>query len=199
MRVFDGGRYQLYDTIGYEKKGGGALTMECAARFCAEAGVPCPPEASLARTPRGKPYFNLPGAPSFSVSHSGGLWGCAFSSDQIGFDVERAQQRDWAAVAKRFFHPVERDMALSGGEEAFFLLWTAKESYVKYLGIGIDESFASFCLVNNGKISGKALGVAFGRPPVPEGYFSCVCMKEELSASLRLHPSDSRKPVHSRL
>lgn len=192
MRVYDGGRFLVYLRDDYDGKNGGALLMECAARFCGEAGLSCPGEETIRRSPRGKPYFDSQGAPCFSLSHSGSIWGCAFSTDEIGFDVERVRMRDWAAVAERFFHPVERDFALARGEEAFFLLWTAKESYVKYLGTGIDETFSAFCLADNGRISGEALGVAFARPPVPEGYYACVCIAEERSACLHIRPNDCR-------
>lgn len=165
--------------------------MECTAGFCARAGLPCPDADALRRTPEGKPYFDRPHAPLFSLSHSGGLWGCAFSTDRIGFDVERARARDWRAVAKRFFHPAERDMAMEGGEEVFFRLWTAKESYVKYLGTGIDETFSTFCLAHNGGISGESLGVCFARPPVPEGFFACVCMAQEQPVCLNAYQTAS--------
>lgn len=181
MREFDGGRFRVYLDENASEGEGGARLMACAALFCARMGIPCPGEETLKRAPQGKPYFDVPGAPRFSVSHSGRVWGAAFSPDRIGFDVERMKARDWQSVAGRFFHPAEREMALSGGEAVFFSLWTAKESYVKYLGTGIDEGFSSFCIAVNGKISGDALGVTFSWPPVPEGYFASVCTAAERS------------------
>ena len=190
MRIFNGGRFLVYLWDDYDGTNGGALLMECAARFCAAAGLPCPGEDTLRRTPNGKPYFAYSGAPCFSLSHSGSVWGCAFSTDPIGFDVERARPREWTAIAERFFHPAERDFVLARGEEAFFLLWTAKESYVKYLGTGIDETFSAFCLTDGVGISGQSIGVTFTRPPMPEGYYACVCTAAELPALLHVRPAD---------
>lgn len=198
MKVFDGERFHVYLKADYDGKDSSALLMDCTARFCRSIGIPCPAESNIARTPNGKPYFNEPNAPRFSLSHSGGLWGCAFSQDAIGFDVERARTRDWAAVARRFFHPAERDLALSCGEDTFFLLWTAKESYVKYLGIGIDETFCAFSLADNGRISGEALGVTFTRPPVQAGYYACVCTAALMPVYLHMQAGDCRavSPSH---
>ncbi len=179
MKAYDGGRFLVYLSDGYDGQNGVALLMESARRFCAARGIVCPGEETLLKTPGGKPYFDFPGAPRFSVSHSGGIWGCALSQERVGFDIERAKAREWHSIAARFFHPHERDYALAGGEAAFFSLWTAKESYVKYLGIGIDESFASFCLARGGEINGDTLGVCFSRPPVPEEYYACVCTAAE--------------------
>lgn len=187
MREYDGGRFLLCLSEEYDGKNGSALLMECARRFCGARRAVCPGEETLRRTPGGKPYFDFPGAPRFSVSHSGGVWGCALSAQRVGFDLERVRERDWQAVAARFFHPHERDFALAGGETAFFTLWTAKESYVKYLGTGIDESFSSFCLAHGGMISGDALGVSFVWPPAPEEYYACVCVAAERAAILNVH------------
>ena len=197
MKVIDGERFFVYIQADYDGKDSSALLMDCAARFCRAAGLPCPKEEAIKRTARGKPYFEQPDAPRFSLSHSGGLWGCTFSRDAIGFDVERARARDWAAVAQRFFHPAERDLALSCGEDTFFLLWTAKESYVKYLGTGIDETFSAFSIVDNGRISGEALGVTFTRPPVQEGYYACVCTAAQMPAYLHMRMDDCRTMPHT--
>ncbi|HWQ58162.1 MAG TPA: 4'-phosphopantetheinyl transferase superfamily protein [Clostridia bacterium] len=191
MIAYDGGRFHLYLEHGYRGAGSGALLMESVRLFCGSIGLPCPGEETLTKTSGGKPYFDAPGAPRFSVSHSGELWACAISRDRIGFDVECRKARDWRSIAERFFHPAERDLALAGGEGAFFLLWTAKESYVKYLGVGIDESFSTFCLARGDAVTGDALGVAFAWPPVPEGYYACVCTPAEQAAILNVYQNMS--------
>ncbi len=89
----------------------------------------------------GKPY--LPDAPGvhFSLSHSGSMAMCAVADSPVGCDIqELSSARRGERVARRFFTPAEyaRITAAAGPEREFARLWTLKESYVKYLGTGID-------------------------------------------------------------
>lgn len=113
-------------------------------------------ELTLARTERGKPYFeNCPDL-HFSVSHSGELFACAFAPFPIGLDIQehvkRRGETDAEAaerclkIAKRFFHPDEIDALERDTVSAFYKIWTAKESYVKLTGRGIDGEFGDFCI-----------------------------------------------------
>jgi 4'-phosphopantetheinyl transferase len=103
----------------------------------------------------GQPY--LKGIPyTISISHSGIFWGCALCDcDKIGFDIQIIEQnREMNSIAKRFFHPAEYAHLCRTQFSDFFSIWTAKESYVKYLGSGIDENFCRFSTVNqNGFLS----------------------------------------------
>ena len=73
---------------------------------------------------RGKPAFaDLPGL-HFSISH--------------------CRQE---AITRRFFHPREQAW-LTQYPEAFFSLWTAKESVVKWSGKGIGEDFSRFSVID---------------------------------------------------
>ncbi len=73
----------------------------------------------------GKPY--LADSPYFiGISHSGDLTALAVGKCPVGLDIEQRRKRNVSAIVKRL-SPEER-------EEDFFKLWTAKESYVKYLG-----------------------------------------------------------------
>lgn len=52
---------------------------------------------------------------------------------------------------------------------------TAKESYVKLLGTGIDAGFMHFSVIENGRICGDRLFVRFTTIPSPAGYsFACA-------------------------
>lgn len=73
----------------------------------------------------GKPY--LSDSPYFiGISHSGDLTALAVGKCRVGLDIEERRKRNVSAIVKKLL-PIER-------EEDFFRLWTAKESYVKYLG-----------------------------------------------------------------
>ena len=51
-------------------------------------------------------------------------------------------------LAYRFFHRKEAEFVEWDICNRFFVVWTAKESYVKYTGQGIDDDFAKRCVVS---------------------------------------------------
>jgi 4'-phosphopantetheinyl transferase len=100
-------------------------------------------------TEYGKPY--LPALPDFhfSLSHSGERVLCAVSNKPVGCDIEAPGRYD-PKIAKRFFHPSESAWLFSLPEDeqpaAFLRLWTCKESYVKALGLGLNQPLDSFAV-----------------------------------------------------
>ena len=126
-----------------------------------------------------------------------------------------------ARISRRFFHEKERDYvcgsfsknpeellrqpselnknALSELRARFYMLWTAKEAYVKYTGQGIDGSFSKICTVPaSGSIpafplwkaeSGKekepvwseweAEGVQFAGINIGKACSLCICTPEK--------------------
>jgi phosphopantetheine--protein transferase-like protein len=90
----------------------------------------------------------------FSVSHSGGFLALAFSDSKVGIDIEDLSRRHndaerYRKLARRFFTVNEANYVSNGlsGDDVkrrFFLVWTAKEAYVKYTGEGIAENFKRF-------------------------------------------------------
>lgn len=100
-------------------------------------------KAPLLTNPSGKPF--LEAGPAFSISHSGRLCGCALShSGEVGFDIQQRTRDAYetAKIAARFFSDAERQ-ALSAGDDPaklFYLIWTRKESLVKYHGIGFENT-----------------------------------------------------------
>ena len=111
-----------------------------------------PQRSALAQTPEGKPF--LPGNENFhfNLSHSGHRVVIAWGSAPLGIDVEMiCMDRSKEQLARRFFHPEEQDylFAVGGQERAnrFFEIWTKKESYLKYLGTGINRALDSFSVL----------------------------------------------------
>lgn len=88
----------------------------------------------------GKPYIE--GRPLFfNLSHSGNFAACAFSDREIGVDVEKIRLPDPAllervcvADERRYLNTLEGDNLA----DQFTMLWTMKESYMKYLGTGLS-------------------------------------------------------------
>jgi 4'-phosphopantetheinyl transferase len=83
--------------------------------------------------------------PSFSLSHSGDVAVVAVADEPIGADVERVRPRRYLdAVARRVLRDDEfaRWAALPETDRvvAFLRVWTAKEAYVKLLGVGITRA-----------------------------------------------------------
>ena len=106
---------------------------------------------TIERAPKGKPYFrNLPDL-HFSVSHSGDVFVCAFSDAPVGVDIQEYKKRPDESercrkIAARFFHFDEVDALDADTVSAFYNIWTAKESYVKFTGDGIEGDFSAFCI-----------------------------------------------------
>lgn len=104
-----------------------------------QAGIPAP-EQHFTRNQHGKPFLADRSAPHFSLSHSGHWVVCAVSDTPVGVDVELP--RCSAAVARRYFHPLET--AHASDPDQLCRLWTAKEAFVKALGFGITIPLNSF-------------------------------------------------------
>lgn len=118
--------------------------------------------AELCRTERGKPYFPAFPEVFFSVSHSGSFLVCAVSDGPVGVDLQIHERRKGeseeeaflrlSAIAKRFFSPAESEFVSQFSDlRRFFLLWTARESYVKLNGRGIDDDFPRFSVLPENK------------------------------------------------
>jgi phosphopantetheinyl transferase len=132
------------------------------------------PSLLVRRTKEGKPYF--PGENLHcSVSHSGGIWLCAISAAPVGVDIQLVGSCDTERIAARFFHPDEAEWLRGRGPEAFFEVWCAKESYVKYTGAGILPGLDGFCVTDGTGISGRVGGALLRRVPFGGRYRLFLC------------------------
>ncbi len=103
---------------------------------------------TLEADPQGKPRVVEAEGFHFNLSHSGPWVVLAWGDSPVGVDVERPRpQAKTEALARRFFTPEEQDYVLcrqEGREQRFLEIWTGKESYLKYLGTGLQRPLASF-------------------------------------------------------
>jgi len=115
-------------------------------------------ELNVVTDRNGKPY--IPNNPVyFNLSHSEEMAILALSENcSVGIDVEYVDQKVNAmSIANRFFHPLEAAQleGLPGKDlvNNFFRCWTAKEAYLKAMGVGITEHLKVFALkyVNTNK------------------------------------------------
>ena len=111
----------------------------------------------ILRQQRGKPYFAGTDKVHFSVSHSGELVAVAFAEMPVGIDLQLHRSRGYESredaiarhkkLASRYFHPREQALIENDPWEGFFCIWTAKESFVKRIGRGIDHNHAEICIL----------------------------------------------------
>ena len=109
---------------------------------------------------KGKPEFESPEGWHFSISHSRDFAVCSISDESVGVDIEYIKEVA-LPVPERVLHPRELETFAFitnplEKQKYFFECWTAKESYLKNLGIGLTVRPAEFyveediCLVEGG-------------------------------------------------
>lgn len=107
-----------------------------------------PHPLTILRTESGKPYFENPALPDFSISHSDAL-ALAVLSDQAGVPVGAdlqfvTENRNTMRIAARCL--TQREMAECAESEdprqVFFRLWAQKEAVAKQSGMGLSAIFA---------------------------------------------------------
>ena len=101
----------------------------------------------LARSDKGKPY--LPAHPDahFNLSHTEGLFAAATAKEPVGIDCEAiTRPARIKALGARYFSPQEQAYLEKNdfSPEIFYLIWTKKESYVKYRGDGLSIPLPAF-------------------------------------------------------
>ena len=155
-----------------------------ASRWIVQAVRTAVTDCTLARQAQGKPWF--PAAPElhFSISHSGGRWVCAFADAPVGLDLQAHRPCRALALARRFFAPEEAEWLRSRGEAAFFDLWCAKESWLKYTGRGLSALPEAIVLAPDGQFPARP-DARLQLLPVFDGYSLCVCTKDAARVVLR--------------
>lgn len=123
----------------YGTQGGSGTALLARAVEDAYGLTPLPP---LERTAEGKPFFPKNPRLHFNLSHSGGLVLCALSGCPVGVDIEVMKPRRpalprQALTAEEF----ARYQALGGDWPAFYTLWTRKEAWCKYSGLGLGRQW----------------------------------------------------------
>ena len=95
-------------------------------------------EPAVEVTPLGKPYLSEYPQIHFNYSHCSRGILCGISHHAIGVDIEGFRPCEERLVS-RICHANEQRMVLDAQDRdrALAVIWTAKESYLKYLGTGI--------------------------------------------------------------
>ncbi|MEF9951103.1 MAG: 4'-phosphopantetheinyl transferase superfamily protein [Clostridium sp.] len=94
----------------------------------------------------GKPDFVEDGI-HYNLSHSGDYVLCGISPYPIGVDIERVRDIN-LKIIDRFYSSSEGEyLSRFSGEDKlnnFFMIWSCKESYIKYTGEGLSASLRNF-------------------------------------------------------
>jgi len=94
----------------------------------------------------GKPYLkNNP--LYFNISHAGDYVVLATAESEIGVDIEKITPYDDTVAARCFTSAEQKWIQEQGNDEAFFYLWTAKESIMKGSGQGLSLPPETFCVL----------------------------------------------------
>ncbi len=139
---------------------------------------------------KGKPSLKNQHNQYFNISHSGDWVICGISDTEIGVDVEFMSKAKMN-VANRYFtlNEVAKLNSLVDKEQDdyFFLLWTVKESYLKFLGTGLTKPLNSFnVLCDKGKIlideSLFSLSLKFTEIRIDDRHKTVVCSNQNVES-----------------
>ena len=113
-----------------------------------------------------------------NLSHSGDFAVCAVNDTPVGVDIQYCRECD-IKIAERFFSACETEFVNNSADKnnAFFKIWTRKESFVKAIGKGITIPLNSFSVLDDtieyegGKYHFREYSVS------QKGYILSVCYK----------------------
>jgi 4'-phosphopantetheinyl transferase len=108
-------------------------------------------EQTILYNKHGKPYVDIDNF-HFNISHSNNVIILGYSEyGEVGVDIEFMKDRN-ISFYKNVFHPKEIDYveSYSNRLEAFYKVWTLKESYIKALGVGLSFDLTSFYIIPEG-------------------------------------------------
>ncbi|MEK4444263.1 MULTISPECIES: 4'-phosphopantetheinyl transferase family protein [unclassified Niallia] len=142
----------------------------------------------------GKPYLKEYPEFQFNISHSGDYVLCAISDRPVGIDIEEIKDID-LKIADRFFTNSEINYINQATNEnrikRFYSIWTAKESYIKFIGEGMSIPLNSFTI----EIFDKAIKLYECNGQIitePSCYFKSYNISEKYKTTLC-----SQSPYHS--
>ena len=154
-------------------------------KMLADATGRSPQELCFVEDGDKKPRLADAGGWDFNVSHSGDYVAVAVARRAVGIDLEKVRPvREMVSLVRRYFHPDESaawaacDDSLR--EEAFFVLWSAREAAMKCAGLGLAKGLAKTrvdpVILRDGWSEGRVdqIPVQLRRMDAPAGYLMVV-------------------------
>ncbi len=174
----------IYDGSFQKGDAGFFMIRGAAARHCLESGIPFDAaRAKIVRDEKGKPYFeDYP--LEFSLTHSGSLWMCMFSSQPCGLDLQVIRDCDHEKISARYYKPEEQKYVEENGLEGFFDVWVRKEAYCKMTGEGLFGADMPSVLADSGVFAGKEYH--FQDVEIADDMRCAVCTGPEAEIELRV-------------
>ena len=132
-------------------------------------------DAVIHRTEKGKPYVRFPGqdgdAPFISVSHSENTFALLVSETEAGLDIQYPRGVKAERIAARYFTEEEAaEVAEDSTGDRFFELWTRREAFSKYTGIGLEQVMTGELLTED---------VRFIDLRLEDGCYCAICTQRE--------------------
>lgn len=162
------------------------IAAEALLRFCLGTA-----DYTLEKNEFGKPRIAGREDFHYNLSHTGNWVVLAWSKQEIGIDIEQILWDDSKVrLARRFFTENEQAYVFREPEnqpERFFQIWTAKESYLKYLGTGLRKSLTSFDMLT------MEAPICCSIPFV-HGYAMSLCAEDPTYTLSFLTPEDLLQP-----
>lgn len=112
----------------------------------------------------GKPFLRNNLSVHFNVSHSQNMIAVAISNKPVGIDIEYTKNVN-LEIARRFFNESEIEYIKTSSQATnrrFIEIWTKKEAYLKYLGVGLNKSLKSFNVLDK-EISNHFYTITYGK------------------------------------
>lgn len=106
-------------------------------------GRPSPADTRVAYRTKGAPYFRDDPSVSLSISHSRDYAAAGLGlrpSCILGLDLEYIRPGRRQLLLQTAFSMREVEILADRDDTALYLQWTAKEAYLKYIGMGFHES-----------------------------------------------------------
>lgn len=109
------------------------------------------PAVSYGENQYGKPNLTSHPGIFYSLSDTDGCVAVAVGDSELGLDIERLRPVDMRTA--RRFTQAEREYVGGGdgADERFFALWTRKEAFMKYRGMGFSLPMKSFSALPDGQ------------------------------------------------
>ena len=117
----------------------------------------------------------------FGISHSENWVTCAFSKEKIGIDIEKKKYNE--RIMERCFNTTEIEYIKTSHNRETMInnytkTWTIKESYIKYLGIGLKYGMKRFLInYDEGRIEDTTDPAFFFSEEFDSDYFLSICTK----------------------
>lgn len=150
----------------------------------------------------GKPYIYYGANLKFNLSHSGDIVICSISNHNMGVDVEENTSLSLDTVIN-CLHKEEKvqlnNFALKDRIKLFYDFWVLKESYLKYLGIGLNYPVEKIGFeIKNEKVSlisglDNEHNPFFSLLNISDCYSAAICCENKEEIKIEIVESDILK------